>query len=320
MKFSCALYWYSNDYCHVMGGTNLRLKTYLVFKGPYRRTNFPWEVYFLVCTINKFPLTSFLEKLILTVCTINTFPLKSFLEKFTFSCVRSTNFPWQVFLRSLLSRVYDQQTFLDKFPWEFYFLVGTINKFPLTSFLEKFTFSCVRSTNFPWQVSLRSLLSRVYDQQTFLDKFSWDAYTYCVYGQQVSLDKFPWEVYFLVCTINKLFLTSFLEKFTFSCVRSTSFPWQLSLRSLLSRVYDQQTFLDKFPWEVYFLVCTINKFPLTSFLETLILTVCMINKLSLTSFLEKFTFSCVRSTNLLCVRGQQVSHGQLSLLVCTEYC
>jgi hypothetical protein len=77
----------------------------------------------------------------------------------------------------------------------------------------------------------------------------------------------------------------FLDKFTFSCVRSISFPWQdyllvctvnkFSLTSLLSRVYSQQVSLDKitfscvqstsFPWQVYLLVCTVNKFSLTSF-------------------------------------------------------
>ena len=48
-----------------------------------------------------------------------------------------------------------------------------------------------------------------------------------------------------------------------------------SLTSLLSRVYCQQVFLDKFTfscvlstsflWQVYFFVCTVNKFSLTSF-------------------------------------------------------
>jgi hypothetical protein len=78
------------------------------------------------------------------------------------------------------------------------------------------------------------------------------------------------------------------DEFTFSCLQSTSFPWQVylfvctvnkfSLTSLLSRVYSRQVFLDKFtfscvrytssPWQVYFLVCTVNKFSLTSFVAT----------------------------------------------------
>jgi hypothetical protein len=148
----------------------------------------------------------------------------------TFSKAAGFCYPVQLkfSLTRLPSRVYGQQVFLDKF-----------------------TFSCVQSRTFPWQVyflvctvnklSLTSLLSRVYSQQVF-------------------------HVYFLVCTVNKLSLTSlpsrvysqqvFLDKFTFSCVRSTSFPWQvsllvctvnkLSLTSLLSRVYGQQVFLDKF--------------------------------------------------------------------------
>jgi hypothetical protein len=120
-------------------------------------------------------------------------------------------------LTSLLSRVYCQQVFLDKF-----------------------TFSCVLSTSFLWQVyffvctvnkfSLTSLLSRVYCQQVFLDKFTFS----CVLSTS-----FPWQVYFLVCTVNKFSLTSllsrvycqqvFFDKFTFSCVQSTSFPWQVLL-------------------------------------------------------------------------------------------
>jgi hypothetical protein len=164
---------------------------------------------------------------------------------------------------------------------------------------DEFTFSCLQSTSFPWQVyllvctvnkfSLTSLLSRVYSQQVFLDKFTF----LCVRSTN-----FPWQVYFLVCTVNKFSLTSllscvygpqiFLDKFTFSCVQSTSFPWQVyflvctvhrfSLTSLLSRVYDIQVLLDKFtfscvrytssPWQVYFLVCTVNKFSLTSFVAT----------------------------------------------------
>jgi hypothetical protein len=136
------------------------------------RTNL-WQVYFLVCRVNKFPLTNFLDK-------------------FTFSCVQSTSFPWQVFL------------------WQVYFLVCMVNKFSLTNFLDKFTFSCVGSTSFLWQISLTSLLSRVYSQQVFLDKF------------------------------------------TFSCVGSTGFLWQISLTSLLSRVHSQQVFL----WQVLLLAYT----------------------------------------------------------------
>ena len=49
----------------------------------------------------------------------------------------------------------------------------------------------------------------------------------------------------------------FLDKFTFSCVQSTSFPWQALLL-----VCTQST---SFPWQALLLVCTVNKFPLTSF-------------------------------------------------------
>jgi hypothetical protein len=121
-----------------------------------------------------------------------------FLDKFTFSCVQSTSFPWQVYL--LVCTV-------NKFPWQVYFLVCTVNNFSLTS-----------------------LPSRVYSQQVFLDKFTFSC---------VQSTSFPSQVYLLVCTVNKFSLTSllsrvysqqaFLDKFTFSCVRSTSFPWQVFL-------------------------------------------------------------------------------------------
>jgi hypothetical protein len=65
-------------------------------------TSFPWQVYFLVCTVNKFPLTSLLSRV---------YSQQVSFDKFTFSCVQSTSFPWQV-----------------------YFLVCIVNKFPLTSF------------------------------------------------------------------------------------------------------------------------------------------------------------------------------------------
>jgi hypothetical protein len=130
-------------------------------------TSFPWHVYFLVCTVNKFSLTSLLSRV---------YSQQAFLDKFTFSCVQSTSFPWQV-----------------------YFLVCTVSKFSLTS-----------------------LLSRVYSQRVFLDKFTFS----CV--QSAS---FPWQVYFLVCAVNKFSLT-------FSCVQSTSFPWQVFLTSLVSCVYE----------------------------------------------------------------------------------
>jgi hypothetical protein len=61
---------------------------------------------------------------------------------------------------------------------------------------------------------LISLLSRVYSQQVFLDKFTFSC---------VRSTSFPWQVYLLVCTVNKF-----------------------SLTSLLSRVYSQQVSLDKF--------------------------------------------------------------------------
>jgi hypothetical protein len=141
------------------------------------------------------------------MCTVNKFSLTSlpsrvyrqelFLDKFTFSCVQSTSFPWQVYLLVCTVNNFSLTSFLDKFPWQVYLLMCTVNKFSLTS-----------------------LLSRVY-------------------RQELILDKFPWQVYLLMCTVNKFTLTSlpshvygqelFLDKFTFSCVRSTSFPWQVSL-------------------------------------------------------------------------------------------
>jgi hypothetical protein len=147
-------------------------------------------------------------------------------------------------------------------------------------FLDKFTFSCVQSTSFPWQVY----------------------FLVCV--QSTS---FPWQVYFLVYTVNKFFLTSlfsrvysqhvFLDKFTFSCIQSTSFPWQVYFLVCIRST--------SFPWQVYFLVYTVNKFSLTSLLSRVYMQ--SINKFSLTSllsrvysqqvFLDKFTFSCVRSTS-----------------------
>jgi hypothetical protein len=48
--------------------------------------------------------------------------------------------------------------------------------------------------------SLTSLLSHVYSQQVFLDKFTFS----CVLSTS-----FPWQVYLLVCTVNKFSLTSF---------------------------------------------------------------------------------------------------------------
>jgi hypothetical protein len=132
----------------------------------------------------------------------------------------------QVFLDIFLWQVwYDQQVFLDKFYT--FKCMCTVNKFSLTSLLsrvygrhaslDKFTFSCVQSTTFPWQIILTTLLSRVYSQQLFLDRLSW-------------------QVCFLVCTVNNFSLTDYLDKFAFSCVRSTTFPWQIILTSLLSRV------------------------------------------------------------------------------------
>jgi hypothetical protein len=147
---------------------------------------------------------------------------------------------------------------MRSFPWQVYYLLEcTVDKLSLTSLLSRVNGQ---------QVFLTSLLSRVYGQQVFLDKFN---LTSRVYGQQV-----------------------FLDKFTFSCVQSTSFPWQ-----------------------VYFLVYTVNKFSLTSLLSRVY---------GQQVFLDKFTFSCLRSTSFLDkfslislpsrVYGQQVS--LTSFVVC----
>jgi hypothetical protein len=85
-----------------------------------------------VCTINKFPLTSFLETLILTVCTINKLSLTSFLESF---------------LEKLI------------------LTVCTINKFPLTSFLEKLILTVCTINKFPltcFVARVRGILSNIY--------------------------------------------------------------------------------------------------------------------------------------------------------------
>jgi hypothetical protein len=121
-------------------------------------------------------------------------------------------FLWQVSLTSLLSRVYDQQVFLDKF----------------------YTFKCMCTVN---KFSLTSLLSHVYGRHASLDKFTLTSLlSRAVYGQQLFLDRLSWQVCFLVCTVNNFSLTDYLDKFAFSCVRSTTFPWQIILTSLLSRV------------------------------------------------------------------------------------
>jgi hypothetical protein len=76
-----------------------------------------------------------------------------------------------------------------------------------------------RRARFPWDVSLTSLLSRVYA----VNKFSLTSLLSRVYGQQVFLDNFTFS----------------------SCVRLTSFPWQVYR---LSRVYA----VNKFSWQVSF--------------------------------------------------------------------
>jgi hypothetical protein len=72
------------------------------------------------------------------------------------------------------------------------------NRYLLFLFLDKFTFSCVLSTSFPWQVYFLVC--------TDVNKFSLTSLLFRVYSQQV-----------------------FFDKFTFSCVQSTSFPWQVLL-------------------------------------------------------------------------------------------
>jgi hypothetical protein len=135
-----------------------------------------------------------------------------------------------------------------------------------------------------------------------VNKFSLTSLPSCVYGQQVFLDKFTflcvwstsfsWQVYLLVCTVNKFFLKSlpscvygqqvFLDKFTFLCVWSTSFPWQ-----------------------VYLLVCTVNKFFLTSFfalVHRMLLNIYLTSRLpfvcrnhrSISSTLVKFSLTAVQ--------------------------
>jgi hypothetical protein len=124
---------------------------------------------------------------------------------------------WDTIVQSLSPRIEPRtEILLDKFPWQVYLLVSTVNKVSLTSlpsrvydqqvFLDKFIFSCVRSTKF----FLTSLPSRVYDQQVFLDKFTFSC---------LRSTSFPWQVYLLVSTVNKVFF----DKFTFSCLRSTKF-------------------------------------------------------------------------------------------------
>jgi hypothetical protein len=164
----------------------------------------PWQVYFLVCTVNKFPLTSLLSRVYsqqvsLTSLLSRVYSQQVFLDKFTFSCIQSTRFPWQVYFLVC--------TGSTSFPWHVYFLVCIVNKFSLTSllsrlysqqvFLDKFTFSCIQSTSFPWQVyflvctvnkfSLTSLLSRVYGQQAFLDKFSLTNFVARVRGMLLNI-------------------------------------------------------------------------------------------------------------------------------------
>jgi hypothetical protein len=137
-------------------------------------------------------------------------------------------------LTSLLSLMYGQQVFLDKFtfpyvwwtsfPWQVYFPLCTVNKFSLTNllslmygqqvFLDKFTFLYVWSTSFPWQA-------------------------YFPLNPLCMVNKFSLKSLFPLCTVNKFSLTSllslmygqqvFLNKFAFPYVRSTSFPWQASL-------------------------------------------------------------------------------------------
>jgi hypothetical protein len=79
-----------------------------------------------------------------------------FLDKFTFSCVQSTSFPWQV-----------------------YFLVCTVNKFPFTSLPSR-----VCTVNkFPFT----SLPSRVCGQQVFLDKFPLKCFVACVHEMLLNI-------------------------------------------------------------------------------------------------------------------------------------
>jgi hypothetical protein len=156
-------------------------------------------------------------------CVLDKFTLTSLLSRVYSQQVSLTSFLWQVyflvctvnkvFLTSLLSRVYSQQVSFDKFPWQVYFLVCTVNKFSLTSLLSRV---------YSQQVSLTSLLSCVYSQQVFLDKFTF----LCVQSTT-----FPWQVYLLVCTVNKFSLTSLLSRV---------YSKQVSLTSLLSCVYSQQ--------------------------------------------------------------------------------
>jgi hypothetical protein len=137
--------------------------------------------------------------------------------------------------------------------------------------MSKLSSTSLLSRVYRQQVPLTSLSSRVYSQQVSLDKF---IFSY------VQSTRFPWQVYLLVCTVNKFSLTTLpscvysqqvsLDKFTFSCVQSTSFPWQV--------YFDKFTFScvqsTSFPWQVYFLVCTFScvysqqgffdKYPLTS--------------------------------------------------------
>jgi hypothetical protein len=126
-------------------GKRLRNRVGSFIKGVKPRTDkqvvpdkFPWQVYFLVCTVNKFSLTSLLSRV---------YGQQVFLDKFTFLCVQSTSFPWQVFF---LVCTVNKLSFV-----QVYFLVCTVNKFSLTS-----------------------LLSRVYGQQVFLDKFPWQSFLF----------------------------------------------------------------------------------------------------------------------------------------------
>ena len=103
--------------------------------------------------------------------------------------------------------MYSQQVFLDKFS---FLCSNTVDKFSLTSFLscvysqqvflDKFSFLCSNTVD---KFSLTSFLSCVYSQQVFLDKFSFLCFN-------IQLTSFPWQVFFLVCTVNKFPLTSFV--------------------------------------------------------------------------------------------------------------
>jgi hypothetical protein len=171
------------------------------------------------------------------------------------------------------------------------------NAFLYGNFIRKLVYKIVRqlSTERTTSYSIPDLFFKPYivpytDEQVFLtslyllvctvNKFSLTS----LYLLVCTVNKFSLtSLYLLVCAVNKFSLTSLYvlvctdtsfpwQVYTFLCVRSTSFPWQvytfLCVQStsfldkfIPSCVYRYKFFLTS----LYLLVCTVNKFSLTSF-------------------------------------------------------